>query len=117
MYTLTNTETSKPSIMLKHGLLVHKFDIYKIVEWTSILDRGHGSFTSHLNSEEQYHAGYPGSEGPLQRKRRKGPSGRTQRAFSNDRTNQIIAFHWWNLGLIGRSDEHHTDNIETYRLF
>ena len=51
---------------------------------------------------------YPGSEVPVQRKQRKGPSGRTQRSFSNDRTNQIIAFHWWNLGLIGKSDEHRT---------
>ena len=46
---------------------------------------------------------YPGSEVPLQRKRRKGTSDRTQQGFSNDQTNQIIAFHWWNLRLIGRS--------------
>ena len=51
---------------------------------------------------------YPGSEVPLQRKQRKGTSGRRQRGYSNDRTNQIIAFHWWNLRLIGRSDEHRT---------
>ena len=36
---------------------------------------------------------YPGSEVPLQRKRRKGSSGSMQRGFSNDRTNQIIPFH------------------------
>ena len=61
-----------------------------------------------LTYSERKHSTYPGSEVPLQRKRRKGPSGRTQRGFSNGRTNQIIAFHWWNLGLIGRSDEHRT---------
>ena len=59
-----------------------------------------------LNDFDQNRAtSYPRSEVPLQRKRRKGPSGRTQRGFSNDRTDQIIAFHW---GLIGRSDEHGT---------
>ena len=47
---LSNTETSKPCIISKHGLVVHKFNILlsEIVEWTSILDRGHGSNTSHL---------------------------------------------------------------------
>ena len=50
--TLSKTETSKPCIISKHGLVVHKFNILQsqIVEWTSTLDRGHGSNTSHLKS-------------------------------------------------------------------
>ena len=32
-----------------------------------------------------------------QTERRKGTSGHTQGSFSNDRTNQIITFHQWNL--------------------
>ena len=34
--TLSNTETSEPCIISKHGLVVHKFDIFLslIVEWT-----------------------------------------------------------------------------------
>ena len=50
----------------------------------------------------------PWIRGSPTKKAKKGTSGRTQRGFSNDRTNQIIAFHWWNLRLIGRSDEHDT---------
>ena len=47
---LSSTETSKPGIISKHCLAVHKFNIVLpyIAEWTSILDRGHGSNTSHL---------------------------------------------------------------------
>ena len=50
--TFSDTETSKPYIISKHGLVVHKFNILmsEIVEWTSILDRGNGSNTSHLKS-------------------------------------------------------------------
>ena len=42
MDTLSNTETSKPCIISKHDLVVHKFNISlsKIVEWTSSLERG-----------------------------------------------------------------------------
>ena len=49
--TLSNTETSKPCIISKHGLVVHKSNILlsEIVEWTPILDRGHGSNTSDLD--------------------------------------------------------------------
>ena len=48
--TLSNTETRKPCIISKHGLVVHKFNVLllQIVEWTSILERRHGSNTSHL---------------------------------------------------------------------
>ena len=49
MDTLSNPETSKPWFISKHGLVVHKLHILVIiVEWTSILDRGHGSNTSNL---------------------------------------------------------------------
>ena len=48
--TLTNTETSKPCIISKHGLVVRKFNILLLIlEWAFILDRGHGLNTSHRN--------------------------------------------------------------------
>ena len=48
---VSNTVTSKPCIISKYGLIVHKINILlsQVVEWTSILDRSHGSNTSHLN--------------------------------------------------------------------
>ena len=45
--TVSNIKISKPCII---GLVLHKFSILlsKILEWTSILDKSHGSNTSHL---------------------------------------------------------------------
>ena len=50
--TLLNTETSKSCIISKDDLVVYKFNILlsSIVEWTSILDWGHESNTSHLKN-------------------------------------------------------------------
>ena len=43
------------------------------------------------------HLVVPWIRGSPTKKAKKGPSGRMQRGFSNDRTNQIITFHQWNL--------------------
>ena len=51
---------------------------------------------------------FPWIRGSPTKKAKKGNLWPHSADFSNDRTNQIIAFHWWNLRLIGRSDEHRT---------
>ena len=51
--TSSNTETSKPCIILKHGLVVHKFSILLpyILQWTFILNRAMDRIPVTLRSE------------------------------------------------------------------
>ena len=55
--TLSKTETSKPCIISKNGLVFHKVNILlsKIIKWTFILNRGHGLNTIHLNLLNRTH--------------------------------------------------------------